>query len=87
MEEPALVVPNQGLRVSLYNRPNWVRSSLSLYYPKTDADQVYKMVWVFNPLRTRGIHVIQSDQKVSVQLMITVQRTCINILNNFNHLL
>jgi hypothetical protein len=29
---------------------------------------------------------IQGDQKVSVHLMITVQKTRKNILNNFNHL-
>ena len=48
MEEPALVVPNQGLRLTPYNRCNWVGSSLSLYYVKTDADPVYKMFWVFH---------------------------------------
>jgi len=48
MEEPALVVIHQGLRLTLYSRPNWVGSSLSLYYLKTDADPVYKMLWVFN---------------------------------------
>jgi hypothetical protein len=30
--------------------------------------------------------VIQGDQRVSVYLMITVQRTRKNILNSFNHL-
>jgi hypothetical protein len=29
---------------------------------------------------------IQGDQKVSVHMMITVQKTCKNILNSFNHL-
>jgi hypothetical protein len=29
---------------------------------------------------------IQGDQKVSVHLMIKVQKTCQNILNSFNHL-
>jgi hypothetical protein len=29
---------------------------------------------------------VQDDQKVSVHLMITVQKTCKNILNSFNHL-
>jgi hypothetical protein len=28
----------------------------------------------------------QGDQKVSVHLMITAQKTCKNILNSFNHL-
>jgi hypothetical protein len=31
-------------------------------------------------------YIIQSDQKVSVHLMITVQKTRKNILNSFNHL-
>jgi hypothetical protein len=31
-------------------------------------------------------NIIQGDQKVSVHLMITVQKTCKNILNSFNHL-
>lgn len=48
MEEPALMVIHMGLRLILYSRPNWVGSSLSLYYLKTDADPVYKMLWVFN---------------------------------------
>jgi hypothetical protein len=29
--------------------------------------------------------IIQSDHKSSVHLMITVQKTCENILNSFNH--
>lgn len=44
MEEPALMIPNQGLRLIHYSRPNWVDSSLSLYYLKTDADPVYQML-------------------------------------------
>jgi hypothetical protein len=31
-------------------------------------------------------HVIQGDQKVSMHLMITIQKTRKNILNSFNHL-
>jgi hypothetical protein len=44
MDEPAMMVPNQGLRLTLYSRPNWGGSSLSLYYLKTDAEPVYKML-------------------------------------------
>jgi hypothetical protein len=43
-EEPALVVPNLGLRPALYKRPTWVRSSLSLFHLKTAADAAYKML-------------------------------------------
>jgi hypothetical protein len=31
-------------------------------------------------------NVLQGDQKVSLHLMITVQKTSKNILNSFNHL-
>ena len=48
MEEPALMVIHQGLRLALYSRPNQVGSSLSFYHLKTDADPVYKMLWLFN---------------------------------------
>jgi len=48
MEEPAMMVPNQGLRLTLQSRPKWGGSSLSLYYLKTDADPGYKMLGVFN---------------------------------------
>jgi hypothetical protein len=32
-----------------------------------------------------GLYIIQGDKNISVHLMITVQKTCKNILNNFYH--
>jgi len=44
MEGPAMMAPNQGLKLTLYSRPKWGGSSLSLYYLKADAEPVYKML-------------------------------------------
>jgi hypothetical protein len=41
------------------------------------------LVWVCDGFPTAHT---QGDQKVSVHLMITVQKTSTNILNSFNHL-
>jgi hypothetical protein len=40
----------------------------------------------YSPADLSVNEIIQGDQKVSVHLMITVQKTRKNILNSFNHL-
>jgi hypothetical protein len=57
------------------------------YVSVTWRPGMLQSVWLRCRVRTHWIVIIiHGDQKVSVHLVTTVQKTCKNVLNSFNHL-